>query len=197
MINRRGRIELIGNVPLSFLTYYRFKIYNSSENNSGQFDKLKELASQFTNDLVCYSAPCFHLESEYHRFFRQRQILNNSILIPIHQFLEDGFNPPFFDINDGEEHTLSYRSDENFGFLCSDAKKIVVLNSYSSPKPKKSEYDFKETVNHLIEKFVLRDLDSEIQSEFEELKMQQKVQYIFMHLLVNYNILWFPRTNIE
>lgn len=72
---RRGSREIAEGVPVTYLDYYRFKIYNRTTiTHLGQFEKLKDLARVFPNDLVCYCAPCFHTELEFHHHFRNQEI---------------------------------------------------------------------------------------------------------------------------
>ena len=127
-IHYRGRSwlnEPEKSLPKSFFDYYRFEVYNS---DSQQFEKLRDISTLNLNDKSYYVAPLFYSSASFNTYFHRQEILNNSALIPCNQFLDYRFNPPNFDINDGNHHYMLY--NKNFeGILLSEPKEIKVLKS--------------------------------------------------------------------
>jgi hypothetical protein len=193
---RRGRIEIHAGVPTSYLDYYRFKIYNrTTATHLGQFEKLVALANYFPNDLVCYCAPCFHTEFEFHNHFRNRTIISNSVIIDCNQFNHPIFNMPNFNINDGIDHYMVYKLGSSFGYLCSEPKDIKIENAKSREefiKNQKGEKSLFATINSLYEEFYLRDeLKAETQKQFTD-NIGERFYAVGSYLLQYYNIVWQP-----
>lgn len=187
---RRGDADIAGGVPKSFLDYYRFKIYNRpSSKYDGQFDKLKELSQAFPSDLVCYCAPCFHSESEFHDLFSRGRIIENSIIIECNQFNQKRFNPPNFDINDGYDHYLIYKLGLGQGYICSEPIEINITNAEFRNETfgrRAQENNFRNTVFQLEE---LLDIQppNETQNDFFS-----RITSVRDHLINYNNIYWQP-----
>lgn len=134
-IHYRGRSwlnEPEKSLPRTFFDYYRFEIYNS---DSQQFEKLRDISVLNPNDKSYYVAPLFYSSTSFNNYFHRQVILNNSVLIPCSQFRDARFNPPNFNINDGNRHFILY--NRNFqGLLLSEPKEIKVL------KPSKEQNEF-------------------------------------------------------
>lgn len=193
---RRGAREIDEGVPASFLDYYRFKIYNrTTATHLGQFEKLIQLANHFPTDLICYCAPCFHTEWEFHRHFRNRGIIPNSIIINCNQFNLPQFQRPAFDINDGQDHYMVYKLTSNIGYLCSEPKEIKIFPAKMKAefsKNNKSREDFFRTIDIIYEEFYLKE---EFKDEFNKQITENKGDRFFIvgnYLLQYYNIVWQP-----
>jgi hypothetical protein len=201
--HRRGNAEIAANVPLSFLPYYRFKIYNKRTVTKtgvvklGQYEKLIEIATKNPSDLVYYCAPCFHVEKEFLDLFYKNQIVDNSILINCQQFSTSNFQPPQFDINDGEKHFLVFRRDLNSGFICSQAQVIKVEEIAPAIVDIPQRIDFlnylrgfsRELLSEgVITNALLINLD---QGRLRE-SILEAVQTIQNYLVTAYDIFWFP-----
>lgn len=200
---RRGSREIAEGVPVRFLDYYRFKIYNRrTTTHLGQFEKLRELAQRFPSDLVCYCAPCFHTETEFHYHFRNRNILSNSILIDCRQFNLPAFLPPNFDINDGLDHYFVYKLSSPLGYLCSEPIEFnvsIAKNRKEHFRKNESNKTLKETINVLYEEFYLKDeiyLKGEGPQGFDNKIITDNISKRFYivgsYLLQYYNIAWQP-----
>lgn len=193
---RRGSREIEEGVPTSYLDYYRFKIYNrTTTSNLGQFEKLSELANSFPNDLVCYCAPCFHTEFEFHEHFRKRTIISNSVIINCNQFNQPVFQKPKFDINDGKDHTMVYKLGSTLGYLCSETQEIKIVNAkarFELIKNQKGEKSLLNTINTLYDEFYLKDeLEAEFQKQYTD-KIDERFYLVGIYLLQYYNIIWQP-----
>lgn len=196
MGHRRGIREISEGVPASYLNYYRFKIYNrTTATHQGQFEKLVALANLFPNDLICYCAPCFHTESEFHNHFTNRTIISNSIIINCNQFNQPLFQVPHFDINDGQDHYMVYKLGINHGYLCSEPKEIKIENAknrYEIIQNQKDEKPLLSTINALYEKFYLKDeLNVELKKQYTE-NIGERFYIVGSYLLQYYNIVWQP-----
>lgn len=192
---RRGSREIAEGVPHSYLDYYRFKIYNRTTATAlGQFEKLIQLSTRFPNDLVCYCAPCFHTENEFHFYFQNRSIIGNSIIIDCHQFDNVDFQPPNFDINDGLDHYLVFKQGTTTGYLCSEPKEIKLMNAETIAERnlKQEGKSLFETVTLLYNEFYLED---ELKTNIEKVRTENfNEQFVIVgkYLLQFYNILWQP-----
>ena len=193
---KRGGPELKANLPISFKPYYRFTIYNdTSKGRPGQFETLKNLASSFPKDLVCYCAPCFHLEVEFHHLFRARALGQQSIIVQCGQFNGSSFNPPQFDINDGYKHTFCFKMALNYGYLCSEAIRVDTT-TYDRVKyrDKDKSRDFISDIGMLYEKFYLANVaEYEIEEAIETTSPYLQFQIVRRYLMQYYDIVWQPR----
>lgn len=194
--SRRGTREIDEGVPASFLDYYRFKIYNrTTATHLGQFEKLNALANSFPNDLVCYCAPCFHTEFEFHNHFRYRSIISNSVIISCNQFNNSSFQPPHFDINDSLDHYMVFKLGSRLGYLCSDPIGIKVELAETRielVRKQKGEDSFTKTINILYEEFYLKDENKiESQKQYTD-NVGERFYTVGRYLLQYYNIVWQP-----
>jgi hypothetical protein len=202
LAQRRGSAEIRAGLPVNFLDYYRFKVYNRTTfTTTGQFDKLRQLAAVFNTDLVCYAAPCFHTEWEFHENFRNRTILQNSILIECNQFNNPIFLPPNFNINDGASHYFVFKQTGNPCYLCSEPKNVKSINGGQKNdyiKLKKGKEEFLATIKKLYSDFYLED---KLENSSSEIKPIEKIftenagkqlTIVSEYLFRNYNIIWQP-----
>jgi len=194
---RRGKREIEEGVPAKYLDYYRFKIYNRTNmSHLGQFEKLVQLANSFKTDLVCYCAPCFHTEWEFHEHFNNRTIITNSIKINCLQFNSPVFQPPAFDINDGKKHYMVYKLNTNKGFLCSDPLEIEILPgemNYEPIQQKERSEKFLKTIDVLYEEFYLND---QVKQQSEKVFTENKAyrfNIVGRHLMQYYDTIWLPK----
>jgi hypothetical protein len=193
---RRGKREIAENIPISFLDYYRFEIYNNTDTKYlGQFEKLAELARSFPNDLICYCAPCFHTELEFHHYFINKTIISNSVVIPCNQFNQPTFQLPHFNINDGMDHFMVFKPGKREGYLCSEPKEIEVVNAVLKGeivRNQKGENTLQQTINTLYEEFYLADQTNvETQKTYTD-RIGERFYIVGNHLLQSYNIVWQP-----
>ena len=71
---------------------YWFEIYNKrteQKGDDGQLDLLIKLAQNNSRDLVCYCAPCFYTDNDFHKYFNSSgvdTIIEHSVLIGCGQF---------------------------------------------------------------------------------------------------------------
>lgn len=193
---RRGSREIAEGVPSWYLDYYRFKIYNrTSATTLGQFEKLIQLSTRFPSDLVCYCAPCFHTETEFHFHFQNRSIVRNSIIIDCQQFGHANFQPPNFDINDGLDHYLVFKQGTTTGYLCSEPKEIKIMNAKSRAEGYKKQegQSLLSAVSVLYNEFYLKDdLKTNIEKVITE-NVNEQFAIVGKYLLQFYNILWQPK----
>lgn len=196
---RRGSREIKEGIPASFLDYYRFKIYNrTTATQLGQFEKLTALALSFPNDLVCYCAPCFHTEFDFHNHFRNRAIISNSVIIRCNQFNLPPFQVPNFDINDGLDHYIVFKLSSRLGYLCSEPKEIKVDLAESRNELKKKEEGmdlFKKSINKLYEEFYLKDENKIGPQKLYTDNVAERFYTVGIYLLQYYNIVWQPIFN--
>lgn len=200
---RRGNAEIKASVPLTFIPYYRFNIYNkqtitkSGKIKVGQYEKLIDIAAKNLGDLVRYCAPCFHTENEFIDLFYKNQIVDNSICIDCRQFLDPLFKPPTFDINDGEKHFLVFRNDRNSGYICSKAQDIRVethapLFIDISQRVNFFDYvngSYRELVSEgVIERGSVRAISDNSPMD----ALLEAVQTLQNHVLTAYDIFWIP-----
>lgn len=193
---RRGGREIDAGVPASFLDYYRFKIYNrTTATHLGQFEKLVQLANLFPTDLVCYCAPCFHTEWEFHRHFRNKEIAANSVIIECRQFSNAQFQLPAFNINDKVNHYMVYKLNSSTGFLCSKPKELKVLSAEirsELSKIKIGKEAFFQTIDTLYEEIYMKE---EFKEEFNRQITEKPGERFFIignYLFQYYNIVWQP-----
>lgn len=198
---RRGNAEIRAGVPVSFLKYYRFKIYNrSTVTVKGQFEKLIELANSFKGDLICYCAPCFHTEWDYHHHFSKKSIIQNSIIIDCDQFNSLSFQPPYFDINDGFGHYMAYKLDSPNGYLCSETKEIKTskgLDRLEKIERNKGREGLIATVNKLYSDFYLKDHIYQQEERPKSDELNAKISLISLYLFNYYSVVWQPIFNVK
>jgi hypothetical protein len=184
---KRGKKEIASGVPISFLPYYRFKIYN--DGNIPQFDRLRDIASITRFFKTYYCAPLFHTQFEFQQHFWNRNILDNSILIPCKQFNQSGFYPPHFDINDGDEHFMVY-NHLGSGYICSKRKKYKLFKPSIEPSHKIiEEGDIVHAIDELYSIFKEEVDKMEIPKEKYLESTLTKLQFIGLYLFTKYNII--------
>lgn len=173
-------------MPKTFFDYYRFEIYNSV---SQQFEKLRDVSTINPNDKSYYVAPLFYSVTSFNSYFHRQEILNNSLLIPCNQFRDARFNPPNFDINDGNRHFILYNKTFQ-GLLLSEPKEIKVLKpSIEQKEFFKSENGYKQ-IRKILDWCKMDSIEKYGNDNFknEYLTISDGIGY----LSNQYNIIWQP-----
>ncbi|WP_035336514.1 hypothetical protein [Dokdonia sp. PRO95] len=119
---KRGKREIKSGISKDLLPYYRFKVYNHG--NIPQFDRLRDIAKCHPRFKTYYCAPKFSTNKEFYDLFWNQKIIENTAIINCNQFNQAGFNPPHFNINDGDQHYIVFNSTDPKGYMCSDLKKF-------------------------------------------------------------------------
>ncbi|QWC22389.1 hypothetical protein KJK41_19345 [Bacillus haikouensis] len=96
--------------------YYRFGIRPPSKSN--QHALLLHLEQSQKN--VFYAAPAFSKTKEINKAFIKNQIASKSVFV---------LPSSIGNITDNKEHNVVFQPQSNFGYFCSDPKKIEVNNS--------------------------------------------------------------------
>ncbi|PHQ27792.1 hypothetical protein [Leeuwenhoekiella nanhaiensis] len=191
---RRGDVEIKSGLPKSFKPYYRFKVYN--DGHIPQFNRLRAIAALDKRFKVYYCAPKFHSNTEFQTLFWNNKIIENSAIINCNQFNQQGFKPPYFDINDGRQHYIVYNSVSTTGYLCSKPKGFRLTKNIVFEKSEDANIVDNETYNiwliNTLYNFILENDDNVNNLELTKTANESLVSKLFYSadlLMQRYGIL--------